>query len=135
MFLIDGVDKNESLRNEASFNQGGPANAQATILRVDAVAEVSVQTQGAAEYGRNSGAIVNTVLKSGTNQVHGTAYEFLRHDKLNARNFFETLPGARKSPFKNSNFGGTAAASLPPYHTSSSVAFLDDHVRPNSTPS
>jgi hypothetical protein len=101
------ADNNDSFRNQPSFNQGGPVNAPATILPVDALAEFSIQTQGSAEYGRNSGAIVNTVLKSGTNQVHGTAYEYLRHDKLNSRNFFETLPGSQKSPFKNSNFGGT----------------------------
>ena len=78
IFLIDGVDNNDSFRNQPSFNQGGVGGAQATILPVDALAEFSVQTQGSAEYGRNSGAVVNAVLKSGTNQVHGTAYEFLR---------------------------------------------------------
>ena len=108
IFLIDGVDNNDSFRNQPSFNQGGVAGAQATLFPVDALAEFSVQTQGSAEYGRNSGAVVNAVIKSGTNQVHGTAYEFLRNDKLNARNFFETLPGATKGPFKNSNYGGTA---------------------------
>ena len=69
------------------------------------------RSQGSAEYGRNSGAVVNTVIKSGTNEFHGTLYEFLRNDKLNARNFFETLPGATKGPFKNSNFGGTVGRS------------------------
>ena len=133
IFLIDGVDNNDSFRNQASFNQGGPANAQATILPVDALAEVSVQTQGSAEYGRNSGAIVNTVLKSGTNQVHGSAYEFLRHDKLNARNFFETLPGAQKSPFKNSNYGGTAGGPVRHDRTFFFVGFEGERGRPNST--
>jgi hypothetical protein len=85
----------------------GGEGAQATLFPVDALAEFSVQTQGSAEYGRNAGAVVNTVIKSGTNHIHGTLYEFLRNDKLNARNFFETLPGTTKSPFKNSNYGGT----------------------------
>src|SRR5215475_12291221 len=107
IFLIDGVHNNDSFRNQASFNQGGVGGAQAVILPIDALAEFSVQSQGSAEYGRNSGAVVNAVLKSGGNEYHGSAYEFLRHDKLNARNFFETLPGAVKSPFRNSNFGGT----------------------------
>ena len=79
---------------------------------IDALAEFSIQTQGSAEYGRNSGAVVNTVIKSGTNHLHGTLYEFLRNDKLNARNFFETLPGATKGPFKNSNYGGTAGGPI-----------------------
>jgi hypothetical protein len=90
IFLIDGVDNNDSFRNQPSFNQGGVTGAPATLFPVDALAEFSVQTQGAAEYGRNSGAIVNIVVKSGTNQFHGAAYDFLRNDNLDARNFFET---------------------------------------------
>jgi hypothetical protein len=133
IFLIDGVDNNDSFRNQPSFNQGGPVNAQATILPVDALAEFSIQTQGSAEYGRNSGAIVNTVLKSGTNAIHGSAYEFLRHDKLNARNFFETLPGAKKSPFKNSNFGGTAGGPIKHDRTFFFAGFEGERGRPNST--
>src|SRR5260370_26797947 len=107
IYLIDGVDNNDSFRNQPSFNQGGVNSAQATLFPIDALAEFSIQTQGSAEYGRNSGAVVNTVIKSGTNKTHGTLYEFLRNDKLNARNFFETLPRNTKGPFKNSNYGGS----------------------------
>src|SRR5262249_49400330 len=89
IFLIDGVDNNDSFRNQPSFNQGGVTGAPATLLPVDAIGEFSLQTQGAAEYGRNSGAIVNIVLKSGTNDFHGSAYDFLRNDNFDARNFFE----------------------------------------------
>jgi len=102
IFLIDGVDNNDSFRNQPSFNQGGVTGAPATLLPVDAIDEFSLQTQGAAEYGRNSGAIVNIVLKSGSNDFHGTAYDFLRNDNFDARNFFE---GA-KNEFRNNNFGG-----------------------------
>src|SRR3989442_69373 len=102
IFLIDGVDNNDSFGNQPSFNQGGVTGAPATLLPVDAVGEFSLQTQGAAEYGRNSGAIVNIVLKNGTNDFHGAAYEFLRNDNFDARNFFE---GA-KNEFRNNNFGG-----------------------------
>jgi hypothetical protein len=102
IFLIDGVDNDDSFRNQPSFNQGGVTGAPATLLPVDAVGEFSLQTQGAAEYGRNSGAIVNIVLKSGTNNFHGSAYDFLRNDNFDARNFFE---GA-KNEFRNNNFGG-----------------------------
>src|SRR5215470_11280560 len=102
IFLIDGVDNNDSFRNQPSFNQGGVTGAPATLFPVDALAEFNIQTQGAAEYGRNSGAIVNIAVKSGTNQFHGTAYDFLRNDNLDARNFFES----RKNEFRNNNFGG-----------------------------
>jgi hypothetical protein len=133
IFLIDGVDNNDSFRNQPSFNQGGVGAAQATILPVDALAEFSIQTQGGAEYGRNSGAIVNTVLKSGTNQLHGTLYEFLRNDKLNSRNFFETLPGAKKSPFKNSNYGGTLGGPVHKDHTFFFLAYEGERGRPSSS--
>src|SRR5215813_7811136 len=102
IFLIDGVDDNDSFRNQPSFNQGGVTNAPATLFPVDALAEFSIQTQGGAEYGRNSGAIVNVAVKSGTNEFHGSVYEFLRNDNFDARNFFE----AQKNEFRNNNFGG-----------------------------
>jgi hypothetical protein len=102
IFLIDGVDNNDSFRNQPSFNQGGVTGAPATLFPIDALGEFNIQTQGAAEYGRNSGAVVNIAIKSGTNQFHGSAYEFLRNDNLDARNFFET----QKNEFRNNNFGG-----------------------------
>ena len=133
IFLLDGVDNNDSFRNQPSFNQGGVAGAQATLFPVDALAEFSVQTQGAAEYGRNSGAVVNAVIKSGTNEIHGTAYEFLRNDKLNARNFFETLPGATKGPFKNSNYGATAGGPISHDRTFFFAGFEGERGRPSSS--
>jgi TonB dependent receptor len=96
------VDNNDSFRNQPSFNQGGVTGAPATLMPVDALSEFTLQTQGAAEYGRNSGAVVNIALKSGTNGLHGTAYDFLRNDNLDARNVFET----QKNEFRNNNFGG-----------------------------
>ena len=133
IFLLDGADNNDSFRNQPSFNQGGVQGAQATIFPVDALAEFSVQTQGSAEYGRNSGAVVNAVIKSGTNQVHGSAYEFLRNDKLNARNFFETLPGAQKSAFKNSNYGGTLGGPIKRDRTFFFVGYEGERGRPSSS--
>jgi hypothetical protein len=111
IFLIDGVDNNDSFRNQPSFNQGGVTGAPATLFPIDALGEFNIQTQGAAEYGRNSGAIINIVVKSGTNQFHGSAYDFLRNDDLDARNFFErcltpNCSGGGKQEFRNNNFGG-----------------------------
>jgi hypothetical protein len=132
IFLIDGVDNNDTFRNQPSFNQGGVNGAQATFFPVDALAEFSLQSQGSAEYGRNSGAVVNAVIKSGSNDVHGTLYEFLRNDKLNARNFFETLPGTKKGPFKNSNYGGTAGGPIRHDRTFFFVGFEGERGRPSS---
>jgi len=101
IFLMDGVDNNDSFRQQPSFNQGGVANAPATLFPVDALQEFSVQSQGSAEYGRNSGAVLNIVIKSGTNEFHGSAYEFIRNDAFDARNFFEL----KKGPFRNNDFG------------------------------
>jgi len=132
IFLIDGVDNNDSFRNQPSFNQGGVAGAQAVLFPVDALSEFSVETQGTAEYGRNSGAVVNAVVKSGTNALHGSAYEFFRNDKLNARNFFETLPGTAKGPFKNNNYGGTAGGPISHDQTFFFAAFEGEKGRPSS---
>jgi outer membrane receptor protein involved in Fe transport len=111
IFLIDGVDNNDSFRQQPSFNQGGVANAPATLFPVDALGEFSVQSQGSAEYGRNSGAVLNIVIKSGTNEMHGSAYEFIRNDAFDAKNFFE-LPIVKKGPFKNNDFGGVVGGPI-----------------------
>ena len=75
-----------------------------TMVNLDAIAEVRIERNAySAEYGRNSGAQINVITRSGTNQFHGSAFEFFRNDKLDARNFF-----ARTRP-KNryNNFGWT----------------------------
>src|SRR5436305_9802418 len=95
-FMVDGVDNNDYF--------GGAA---AQIPSIDSIQEFEVQTNTfAAENGRNSGSVVNLVTKSGTNQVHGSLYEFFRNDVLDARNFFndERLP---KSALRLNQFGGT----------------------------
>jgi len=94
--------------NNFSVN-GGDANDQFVNLPTvqptpDSVQEFRVLTNTFdAEYGRNSGAVVNVVTKSGTNSVHGDVYEFFRNKVLNARGFFDT----EKPDFKQNQFGGT----------------------------
>lgn len=81
--------------------------AAAQIPSIDSIQEFEVQTNTfAAEYGRNSGSVVNLVTKSGTNQLHGSLYEFFRNDVLDARNFFndDSFP---KSALRLNQFGGT----------------------------
>ncbi len=78
----------------------------ATILPLDAVAELKVISNYEAEYGRNSGAVIDIVTKSGTNKLHGSLLEYFRTGKLGARNYFNFAPNA-KSPFNNNQFGGS----------------------------
>jgi hypothetical protein len=79
------------------------------IPQPDAIAEFKVQTSTYdASYGRNPGANVNLVTKSGTNQLHGTLFEFFRNEDLNANSFFQNLYGGGKQQIlKNNQFGGT----------------------------
>jgi hypothetical protein len=92
-FLLDGADNNESYQNQFAI---APS--------VDAVEEFKVQTGlYPAEYGRGGGAVVSIVTKSGTNDVHGVAFEFLRNDVFDARNFF----AQSKPPLRRNQFGGS----------------------------
>ena len=92
-FMVNGGDVEESVQNGASI-----------VPTLDSIEEFRLLTNSFnAEYGRFSGAIVNVVTKSGTNQIHGSAYEFLRNEKLDARNYFDLDRGA----FKRNQFGGT----------------------------
>src|SRR5262249_664979 len=68
--------------------------------------EFNLQSQFGAEYGRNSGSVVNIITRSGTNHLHGSLFEFLRNDALDARNFFNRPPDS-KSAFRNNQFGGS----------------------------
>ena len=74
----------------------------------DAIEEFRVLTNTFdAEYGRNSGSVVNVVTKSGTNQIHGDAYEFIRNTVLDAGNYFDNASGLPVADFKQNQFGGT----------------------------
>ena len=97
-FLLDGVDNNANLGdvlNEAPYVIQPP---------VDGIAEFKVQTNSySAEFGRGNGAIMNALIKSGTNALHGDLWEFLRNDKLDGRNAFDTS----RQPYKQNQFGFT----------------------------
>src|SRR2546427_9976085 len=80
----------DGYRNLPAINQGGVFGTPETILPIDALQEMSIINSTEAEYGRSSGATVNIVTKSGTNNFHGTGYEYFRNNKLDARNFFNT---------------------------------------------
>ena len=95
-YLLDGIDDNTNL---VDFLNG---TAYAVRPPVDAIQEFKVETNNySAETGRSAGAVLNATLKSGSNAFHGSAWEFLRNDKLDAANYFET----RKGEFRQNQFG------------------------------
>jgi len=105
-YLLDGTDMNDGYRNDPAINEAGVFGTPATILPIDAVAEVNVISNFQPEYGRSAGAIVNIVTKSGTNALHGTAGEYFRNSALDARNYFNPV-GTHKAPFHNNQFGAS----------------------------
>src|SRR6202162_4688877 len=105
-YLLDGTDMNDGYRNDPAINQGGVFAVPSAILPIGAVAEMKVLSNFQPEYGRNGGAVVNIVTRSGTNQFHGSFFEYFRNNALDARNFFDAAP-APKAPFHNNQFGGS----------------------------
>lgn len=105
-FLLDGTDMNDGFRNDNAINEGGVFGIPATLLPVDAIQEMAILDNTEAEYGRNSGSIVNIVTKSGTNSLHGSVFEYFRNNALDARNYFNADP-APQNAFHNNQFGGS----------------------------
>ncbi len=82
-----------------------PGGVSGQLLGVDAVREFNVLTDNySAEYGKRAGAQVSVITQSGSNTVHGSAFEFIRNNKLDARNFFDQ--GDNPPPFRRNQFGG-----------------------------
>jgi Carboxypeptidase regulatory-like domain/TonB dependent receptor len=102
-FQLDGVD------NTSYSNSFRGLNAQVIQPSVEALQEFKIQTNAySAEFGRSAGALVNAVIRSGTNELHGTVYDFLRNSVLDASNFFANKNGLNK-PFRQRNQFGAAA--------------------------
>src|SRR6202035_2815936 len=102
VFRIDGLVVNDQ-------GNDSPGSALGGNMGVDAIREFSVLTNTySAEYGRSSGGVVNAITKSGDNNIHGTAFEFIRNSDLDARNFFDQkLP-----PFRRNQFGGSVGGPI-----------------------
>ncbi len=98
----DGVPANSALGNLVNM-----------VPSPEAVAEFRVQTNSNnSEYGRYSGGVINLSSKSGTNQFHGSAYEFFRNTVLNANSFFANANGSGKQPFKQNQYGLTGGGPI-----------------------
>jgi outer membrane receptor protein involved in Fe transport len=105
-FLLDGTDMNDGYRNDPAINEAGVFGTPATILPLEAIAELRVLSNSEAEYGRSAGGVINIVTKSGTNSLHGSGFDFFRNNALDARNFFNEK-GQAQNPFHNNQFGGS----------------------------
>jgi hypothetical protein len=100
--MINGINLNDPLQNQITFQPP-----------VDTLAEIKIENSTfSAQYGRNSGSIVNIATRSGTNDFHGEAFDYLRNNALDARNYFNPVVSSTgtpipQAPFKRNNFGGT----------------------------
>ena len=109
-YRLDGVSLND-------YANGAPGSVLGGNLGVDAIQEFSVLTSNySAEYGKTSGGVVNAITRSGTNEFHGSVYEFLRNSALDARNYFESA-GTAKAAFKRNQFGGAVGGPIIPNRT------------------
>ncbi len=105
-YLLDGVNIND-------YANAGPGSVLGGNLGTDAVAEFSVLTTNySTEYGRTSGGIITATTKSGTNQFHGSAYEFIRNDALDAASFIDNANNNPKPPFRRNQYGASAGGPI-----------------------
>jgi len=101
---MEGTDDNDPWWNFPATNQTGVSSIAAAIVPLDAIDEFSLVTQGNSEMGRSPGGTVNLIIKSGTNQVHGSAYDYERNEALAARSPF--LAATQHKPVvRNRNYG------------------------------
>ncbi|MDX1980445.1 MAG: TonB-dependent receptor [Bryobacteraceae bacterium] len=97
-FVLDGSDINDA-------NNNTPGSAAGVLLGVDTLEEFRVNTNSySAAYGRSAGGVISAVTKSGTNQFHGSVFEFVRNSSFDAKNFFDAQ-AARIPPFRRNQFG------------------------------
>jgi hypothetical protein len=111
VYMVDGLFNSEPFSGQSIVNGSGIAGDSATILPVDAIQEFNVVGNPPAEYGWKPGTIVNVGLKSGTNQLHGTAYAFGRDTPMDARNYFNTKDQP-KNPRNLEQFGATVGGPI-----------------------
>ena len=106
-YMLDGIDNNS---NSVDFLSGA---AYVVKPPIDAIGEFKLQTNSfSAEFGRAGGAVLNASLKSGTNQFHGSVWEFLRNDKLDATDYFLNAAGQPKGSFKQNQFGASGGGPI-----------------------
>jgi hypothetical protein len=104
--LMDGV-------TTTNYEQNSGIRVDTYTPSVDAVEEFKVQeTNFSSEYGFSGATILNLVTRSGTNSFHGSLFEFLRHYKMDANNWFSNNQGIPKAPLRRNDFGGTVGGPI-----------------------
>ncbi len=111
-YMIDGISNNDRYYGDSVLNQTGVVGVPATLVPMDAIAEFTVQQTPSAENAIKGGGAINVVMKSGTNQVHGTAYYFRHDDWTDSPNYFVEKAGGSTTPIKNQQYGGTFGGPL-----------------------
>src|SRR5262249_44320409 len=112
-YMVDGISNNDRYYGDSVVNQTGVNGVPATLIPMDAIAEFTVQQTPSAEFGVKGGGAINVVMKSGTNQVHGSSYYFRHDDWTDSPNFFVKKSAqaagqpVNTTPVKNQQYGGT----------------------------
>jgi Carboxypeptidase regulatory-like domain/TonB dependent receptor len=105
-FIIDGANDNDVYYGETVVNDAGISGTPASTLPLDAIQEFNTQEQPQADFGSKPGVVVNIGIKSGTDQIHGTAYYFHRNSAFDARNYFNPV-GQQLSALLLHQFGAS----------------------------
>lgn len=104
-YQIDGADNNDAFHNTSAVNQGGVSGIAGTLLPIEAIDQFSVVTNATADFGRNGGSNVNLVIKSGTNELHGSAYYFNRNEYFSSFTPFQNPATDKKRVMRNDQWG------------------------------
>jgi len=110
-YIVDGVTNDEAFMGFSVTNAAAVLGDAATVIPIDAIQEFNTQVNPKAEFGWKPGAVTSVGLKSGTNEIHGSAYAFGRGDSFDARNYFDPV-GTPKTPLELEQFGGTAGGHI-----------------------
>ena len=110
-FIVDGITNDEAFMGLSVTNAAAVLGDAATLIPIDAIQEFNTQVNPKAEFGWKPGAITSVGLKSGTNEIHGSAYAFGRSDSFDARNYFNPV-GTPKTPVELEQYGGTVGGRI-----------------------
>ncbi|MBV8891536.1 MAG: TonB-dependent receptor [Acidobacteria bacterium] len=110
-YIVDGMTDDEPFSGLSVINAPGLVGDAVTVIPIDAIQEFNTQINPKAEYGWKPGAIITVGLKSGTNNIHGTAYAFGRAESFDARNYFNPAPQP-KTPLDFKQFGATGGGAI-----------------------